>query len=44
VALAYGVTGIPESFLIDPAGKIIAKNLRGDDLIQKLSEVIKTSK
>ena len=41
VALAYGITGIPANFLIDPAGNIIAKNMRGDDLINKLSEVIK---
>lgn len=42
VALSYGVTGIPENFLIDPTGKIIAKGLRGEDLMKKLSEVIKT--
>ena len=43
VALAYGVTGIPANFLIDPAGNIIAKNMYGDDLINKLCEVIKTN-
>jgi peroxiredoxin len=44
IALAYGVTGIPASFLVDPTGKIIAKNLHGDDLIQKLNEeIIKTN-
>jgi len=42
VARAYGVSAIPQSFLIDPDGVIIAKNLRGDDLIQKLDEVLKT--
>jgi peroxiredoxin len=41
VALAYGINAIPQSFLIDPQGTIIAKNLRGNDLIQKLNEVIK---
>lgn len=40
VAKAYGVAAIPQSFLIDPQGMIIAKNLRGDDLIEKLKEVI----
>jgi hypothetical protein len=42
VALAYGVSAIPQSFLVDPNGIIIAKNLRGDDLIEKLNEVLKT--
>lgn len=41
IAKAYGVAAIPQSFLIDPQGKIIAKNLRGDDLIEKLKEVIR---
>jgi peroxiredoxin len=40
VALAYGVSAIPQSFLIDPNGIIIAKNLRGEDLIEKLNEVL----
>jgi thiol-disulfide isomerase/thioredoxin len=42
VAVAYGITAIPQSLLVDPNGKIIAKNLRGEDLIEKLKEVIKT--
>ena len=41
VARAYGVAAIPQSLLIDPNGKIIAKNLRGDDLLEKLNEVIR---
>lgn len=41
IAKAYGVAAIPQSFLVDPQGKIIAKNLRGDDLIEKLKEVIR---
>jgi thiol-disulfide isomerase/thioredoxin len=44
VAVAYGITAIPQSLLVDPNGIIIAKNLRGDDLIEKLKEVIKTNK
>lgn len=37
----YGVTGIPASFLIGKDGKLIAKNLRGQLLEQKLQEVLK---
>jgi peroxiredoxin len=40
VTKAYGIEGIPENILIDPQGKIIAKNLRGAKLEQKLEEVI----
>ena len=39
-AKLYYVTAIPSNFLIDPNGKIIAKNLRGDDLENKLAEVL----
>lgn len=35
----YGVRGIPQNFLLDPNGKIIGKNLRGDDLDSKLAEL-----
>jgi len=38
VATVYGVRSIPSNFLIDPAGKIVAMNLRGDDLKRTLSE------
>jgi peroxiredoxin len=41
VAVQYGVQAIPQNFLIDPAGKIIAKNLRGEDLDKKLAELMK---
>ncbi len=37
----YGIQGIPQNFLIDPQGKIIASNLRGEALEAKLAEVIK---
>jgi peroxiredoxin len=36
----YGIEGIPFNVLIDPQGKIIAKDLRGADLQAKLSEVL----
>jgi len=37
----YGINAIPTNFLLDPQGKIIAANLRGSALEQKLQEVIK---
>lgn len=40
-AKQYGVQGIPFSVLLDPQGKIIAKNLRGDELQAKLAEIFK---
>lgn len=36
----YGVRGIPANFLIDPSGKIIAKNIRGEQLQTKLAEIL----
>jgi thiol-disulfide isomerase/thioredoxin len=37
----YGVTGVPSNFLIDTStGKIIALNLRGDKLEEKLKELM----
>lgn len=38
-AKLYGVRSIPSNFLLDPTGKIIARNLQGEDLIKKLKEV-----
>lgn len=37
----YQLTGIPFNVLIDPQGKIIAADLRGVDLVNKLKEVLK---
>ncbi|RYU89292.1 AhpC/TSA family protein [Mucilaginibacter terrigena] len=39
-ARLYDVYSIPQSFLIDPQGKIVAKGLRGDELDQKLEELL----
>lgn len=39
-AQLYGVTGIPQTFLLDKDGKIIAKNLRGEQLVKKLGELL----
>ncbi|MBL7851065.1 MAG: TlpA family protein disulfide reductase [Cyclobacteriaceae bacterium] len=36
----YNINGIPFSILVDPSGVIIAKNLRGNALHRKLSEVL----
>lgn len=38
-AALYQVSSIPQNYLIDPNGKIIAKNLRGEDLDAKLQEL-----
>ncbi len=37
----YGFDGIPYNVLVNPEGKIIGINLRGDNLEMKLAEVIK---
>ncbi len=39
VANIYGVTTVPANFLINPDGKIVAKNLRGENLQTTLSEI-----
>ena len=38
-ALLYGIKTIPQNVLIDPEGKIIARNLWGEDLQNKLTEI-----
>jgi len=35
----YNIQGIPANFLLDKDGKIIAKNLRGDELGKKLAQL-----
>ena len=40
VAQLYMVQSIPKNFLIDPTGKIIAQDLRGDDLEAELKNVL----
>lgn len=40
IANLYGINAIPKNYLIDPTGKIIAKNLRGPALEAKLHEVL----
>lgn len=41
VAQKFKVQSIPQNFLLDPEGKIISKNLRGEDLDRKLEEVLR---
>lgn len=36
----YGIKSVPTNFLIDPNGKIIAKDLRGEELNAKLKEIL----
>lgn len=40
VAVQYHIQSIPQNFLIDPNGKIVAKDLRGPDLERKLCELL----
>ncbi|MET3879101.1 TlpA disulfide reductase family protein [Chitinophaga sp. OAE865] len=39
-AKLYQVHSIPQNFLIDPSGKIVAKNLRGETLEERLGEIL----
>lgn len=41
--LIYGVNGIPDNFLINKDGIIIARNLRGGDLEKKIKELMTRS-
>jgi peroxiredoxin len=41
VAKLYDVKAVPTNYLIDPNGKIIAKNLRGEELLVKLDELFR---
>lgn len=40
VAKLYAVQSIPQNFLLDPSGKIIAKDLRGEALEKKLASLL----
>ena len=43
VAKLYSIQSIPQNFLLDKEGKIIAKNLRGEELERKLQEILGSS-
>lgn len=40
-ARSYHVESIPTNFLIDPSGKVVARDLRGEGLIAELDKVLK---
>lgn len=40
VAELYHIKEIPQNILVDPTGKIVARNLRGEALMQKLDEIL----
>jgi len=40
VASLYGISSIPSNLLLNPEGKIIAKNLRSDDLHSELEKLL----
>lgn len=40
VAQLYGIQAIPQNFLIGPDGRIVAKNVRGEELGKKLAAVL----
>jgi len=39
-AVKYGIQSIPSTLLLDKDGKIIAKNLRGEELAKKLAQLL----
>ena len=41
VAVRFGITAIPQNVLIDPDGRVIAKDLRGEDVHKKIAAYIK---
>jgi hypothetical protein len=40
-ALGYGIKAIPQNVIVDPTGIIVARNLWGENLKEKLSELLK---
>lgn len=41
VAKQYGIQAIPQNYLLDPQGKVVASTLRGEALEEKLKEILK---
>ncbi|MCO5287434.1 MAG: AhpC/TSA family protein [Chitinophagaceae bacterium] len=39
VAMKYGIKAIPQNFLLDPSGRIIAKNIFGEELNKVLASI-----
>lgn len=40
IAKLYAIQSIPQNFLIDPGGKIVAENLRGEELSRALGKLL----
>jgi peroxiredoxin len=40
-ARSYNVQSIPANFLVDPQGKVVARDLRGEDLVEVLAQTLK---
>jgi thiol-disulfide isomerase/thioredoxin len=40
IAIQYGVQEIPSSFILDASGKVVAKNLSGNELRLKIKELL----
>lgn len=41
IAAQFGISAIPDNFLIDPNGIVVARGLRGESLDKKLTELLK---
>lgn len=41
VATLYGIRAVPQNYLIDPEGKIVAKNLRGNEVEPTLAKFLR---
>jgi thioredoxin-like negative regulator of GroEL len=40
IAAQYGVQSIPATFILDATGKVVAQDLRGDELRAKILELL----
>jgi alkyl hydroperoxide reductase subunit AhpC len=40
IAIQYGITQIPTTFLLDSTGKIVAIDLYGESLTEKINELL----
>lgn len=40
MASAYNLSGLPDSFVVDPQGKIVKRNLRGNEVLDFLSSLV----
>ena len=43
VAIRFGITAIPQNFLLNPEGVVVAKNLRGEDVNEQIRRLCKVS-